>query len=138
MPVIIGNAVGAKHLSKFIIEVKFMHGDADAYSFNEIVLLSTREDLVEEAVSALKELDAIPWNDRRDGYGKVASFCKWFGEGNGEEDSEWYDAFYNEGNRSIDWPGDSTCDYQYRAMLSSWKVFYYDAFGVKINVKVVD
>lgn len=140
MPIVIGDMVPNRYLSSFVIEVKCMHGDADAYSNHEIVIPKDRDDLVEEVTGLLKKMTLLSRNNRQEDYKKIDLWQKWFGS---EYYGEWTARVSLEECEEIypmsfEWKGDQTCDRMYLSRLDSWKPFYYDEMGIKYTLMITE
>lgn len=123
-----------KYIDKYVLRLKFMSGDGDAYRTEE---LAGEQSEIAPAVTFLTALATRykdqPWGDWR------------------RLDQVWNDlpcAFVIHDNSdappkpgwlidfaSIDWPGDSTCD-EYFASLQDWALTYYDSEGREHLVSV--
>ncbi|MDF2534334.1 MAG: hypothetical protein K0R18_491 [Bacillales bacterium] len=136
-----------KSTNRYEIEVKFMHGDADAYTKEYVRIPSEKIELVEEVLATLHKFKNLPWNEARNSYSKHAEYKLWFGheylgsmDGEPAYDEDWpeeitYEKWEEIGQYSFEWPRDVT----YReidARLDGFKVFYYNENGVKFNVEV--
>jgi hypothetical protein len=105
--------VVSKYKNKFVIEVEFMHGDADAYSTEECPC----EDEV-EFTKIMKGLENVPQDP-----------------GSGGDDGEYADFFTNLIGEDFV-PGDSTTDHQYDAAYDGHKGFFYDQAGNKFEAEI--
>jgi hypothetical protein len=102
--------VVSKYRNKFVIEVKFMHGDADAYSTEECPCENEAE-----FTKIMEGLNDVPESP-----------------GFGGDDDVYY-KFFTE-LISVDFvPGDSTCDFQFLAAYDGHKGFFYDQAGNKFE-----
>lgn len=131
----------------YVVEVTMMHGDADAYTTQEVRIPKEREDLLEDLIETLNEMNRLPWNDARRGYKKLMGFKKWFGpEFLGPMDDEpGYDDEWDENvtidiwdeikDLSFDWERDITYDDIY-ARLDGYKMFYLSESGTKFHVEI--
>jgi hypothetical protein len=99
-----------KYVDKFIAEVEFMSGDADAYSTEHWPL--TNEEVLPFAnfVKACEGVESE--GSGGPGYGGVPGYDRW----------------------GVDFPTDVFCDSVY-ASLESWSIFYYDDTGAKHKVE---
>jgi uncharacterized protein YeaO (DUF488 family) len=107
--------VKPKYRNKYIINVKFMHGDADAYS-TETYVCKHQDDFIR-----VMSLDR-QWPD---GCRNEATYDEWCDNLFGEYD----DCFV---------PGDCTCDHQVRAQIESFTGFFYDEDGNEFKAELSD
>lgn len=115
----------SRHKSVFVAELDFMHGDADAYTDEELEVGG--EDDLEQFVADMKWIhDQDPHYDRLGNYDDKSDevmadprFTRWFGE--------YFDI----------WPYDNQAgDYRCPAALDGVSYWWYDADGVRHKVGV--
>ncbi len=106
----------------FVVMMKFMHGDGDAYSTEKVGTFSADTKLDKKG-RALE--DMIKLMRRIDDLGYI-------------EDNEKLYTLPNFEAFGIDWPGDSTTDFQENANLDEWYVRYFDAAGHEYEVAISD
>jgi hypothetical protein len=137
MEFIIGKKIAQTNpKNKYAVEIELMHGDADLYTKEQVLIDATSSEkliLLEELVTLLNQLKKVP-SGYSQKYESNELFLKWFSEDSDLTDEE-YDAFTAVVD-TFDWSGDKTCDGMYLAKLYSYKIFYYDQDGQKLNVKV--
>lgn len=112
------------------IELTYMHGDADSYTYDSIGAFSENE---EEEMELLKEALIVCKNIKeadRDDFENIEGFKKWFN----------YDDYEDENGDQNDYAGsmdrDATCDCWYYCSLSEFKLMYYDENGIKYECNV--
>jgi len=93
---------------KYVLEVKYMHGDADATTVEEMVVEEADLLTVANFYAACEKVDSE--GSGGPGYSKIPGFDEWGG-----------------------FPCDATCE-DIQAALEGWAVFYYDYSGVKFPV----
>jgi hypothetical protein len=104
--------IAPKHKNKYVIEVDFMHGDADAYTTEEFVCANENE-----FERIMKQEQLIPQSP---------------GSG-GDEDA--YRAWCTELFGEDFVPSDCTCD-DIQASVESFAGFYYNEAGVKFEASL--
>jgi hypothetical protein len=102
-----------KYRNKFVIEVEFMHGDADAYSTEECACKDEAE--FTKIMEGLKNVPQDP--------------------GSGGDDDEYRDFFSNLIGEDFV-PGDSTTDHQFLAAYDGHTGFFYDQNGNKFEAEI--
>lgn len=133
MKVVIGKSlVPSSRINVIVIEVEFMHGDADDYSKEEIVFqydLDTRDEskrvlphlgiTFEQAIELLDRMEKIEHNGHPKTMMEMFHTLPNFDELLG-----------------YDYPRDKFTDGQYYAAFSGYKVKYYDLVGIPHEVTI--
>jgi hypothetical protein len=119
-----------QYTNTFVIKTKFMHGDADSYSYKEFA--SNRQDSIKLAVKALKEVYAQHHNNR----GKDSMYLPdWYEQA---MEASWNDLKGYEDEGFFLLAEDSIpCDSEYSegaARLEGYALFWYDEVGLEYNV----
>jgi hypothetical protein len=102
-----------KYRNKYVIRVEFMHGDADAETYEDYVCRD-RDDFI-RVLSAFDDCPQDP------------------GSG-GDEDA--YDAWCEEMFGEGFVPGDCTCDFQVRAAIRGCECFFFDEDGNEFTAEL--
>lgn len=133
----------SKQAPCYAVEVKMMHGDAAHYTTQQVTIPEEKIERVKEVIGVLDEMLNLPWNGAREKYSEMPGFLAWFGDEflGDEEDENWDPAVTDEvweeiGNYSFEWERDVRYLHT-NARLDRYKVFYYDANGLKYDVEVI-
>lgn len=154
MEVAIGQPARPEHVSTFVAEIRFMHGDADLYTTEEYLLKD--EDEVKAFAEALAWLHTVdPHYDRLGAYKRddtmtrtkadprYTRFFYSYTEADWEEDRKdnpdkypkTYAEAVKQGWGEEYWPRDHECS-DYPAAFEGVKYFWFDEAGVKYPVTV--
>jgi ferredoxin len=112
------------------IELKYMHGDADSYTYDSIGAFNENNkeemELLKEALIACNE---ISYSDRED-FDDMEEFKKWFNHDNYEDENG------NRNDYACSMDRDATCGGWEYCSLSEFNLIYYDKNGIKYECKV--
>lgn len=123
MKIEITNAIASKNpKSSYVVYMKYMHGDADAYTTESIgkfgADMTNKQGTLEELLELCERIKTSHLDTRSDDFYDILHTYPG------------YEKFY------MEWPGDSTCDYQYPAEYEDHYVRYFDENGTEFEVKV--
>lgn len=122
--------------ARFYVEILVMHGDADSYdSFDMGPFHVTEEGALADLIETLRRVkSAHPQGE--DGYQHIEGFRAWFDEDYGDKEDPHLAILDEIGMEPFQWPTHPYAPYQ--GKLDTYKVVWYDSFGYKFDVDVLD